>query len=115
MGMGQALSEETQYHEGLPLRANFIDYRIPTIAESPPIEVTLVESMDPLGPFGAKEASEGGLHGFPPALAAAVCDAIGIRSQELPLSPDRLLEAIHARRREERLRAMRAKTAGGAK
>ncbi len=54
--MGQALSEETQYHEGLPLRANLLDYRIPTIAESPPIEVTLVESMDPLGPFGAKEA-----------------------------------------------------------
>ena len=38
MGMGQALSEETQYHEGLHLRANFIDYRMPTIAESPPIE-----------------------------------------------------------------------------
>lgn len=108
MGMGQALSEETRYHAGLPLAANFLDYRIPTIAESPPIEVTLVESMDPLGPFGAKEASEGGLHAFPPALAAAVCDAIGLRVRELPLSPDRLLEAIQARRREEKLRALRA-------
>jgi 4-hydroxybenzoyl-CoA reductase subunit alpha len=108
MGMGQALSEETQYHEGLHLRANFIDYRMPTIAESPPIEVTLIESIDPLGPFGAKEASEGALHGFAPALAAAVCDAIGIRPRELPITPDRVFDAIHARQREERLRARRA-------
>jgi 4-hydroxybenzoyl-CoA reductase subunit alpha len=108
MGMGQALSEETQFHDGLPLRANLIDYRIPTIVDSPPIEVTLVESRDPLGPFGAKEASEGALHGFPPALAAAVCDAIGVRLHELPLSPDRLLEAIHARQLEARRHAQRA-------
>ncbi len=107
MGMGQALSEETQYDDGLPLRANFIDYRIPTIAESPPIETMLIESHDPLGPFGAKEASEGALHGFPPALAAAVCDAVGIRLSELPVTPDRLLEAIHKKRRDERHRARR--------
>jgi len=112
MGMGQALSEETQYHEGLHLRANFLDYRIPTIAESPPIDVTLVESHDPLGPFGAKEASEGALHGFAPALAAAVCDAVGIRPHELPVTPDRLLEALHARRRDERLQARRALAKG---
>jgi 4-hydroxybenzoyl-CoA reductase subunit alpha len=105
MGMGQALSEETQYHEGLPLRANMLDYRIPTIVESPPIEVKLVESHDPLGPFGAKEASEGALHSFAPALANAICDAIGIRLTDLPASPDRLLEAIQARKRKERLRA----------
>lgn len=108
MGMGQALSEETQYHEGLPLRPNFIDYRIPTIAESPPIAVTLVESMDPLGPFGAKEASEGGLHSVPPAIAAAIHDATGIRIHALPITPDRLLEAIHQRRRDEKLAAARA-------
>jgi 4-hydroxybenzoyl-CoA reductase subunit alpha len=110
MGMGQALSEETQYHEGLHLRANFVDYRVPTIAESPPIDVTLVESIDPLGPFGAKEASEGALHGFAPALAAAVCDAIGIRMNELPITPDRVFDALQARRREQRLRARRAAT-----
>ncbi len=107
MGMGQALQEETQYHEGLHLRPNFIDYRVPTIAESPPIHVTLVESRDPLGPFGAKEASEGALHGFAPALAAAICDALGIRPQQRPITPARLLEAIHARRREQRRRARR--------
>jgi 4-hydroxybenzoyl-CoA reductase subunit alpha len=108
MGMGQALSEETQYHDGLPLRANFVDYRIPTIAESPPIDVTLVESIDPLGPFGAKEASEGGLHSVPPAVAAAVRDALGLRVRELPITPDRLLEAITQRRRDEKLAAARA-------
>jgi 4-hydroxybenzoyl-CoA reductase subunit alpha len=102
MGMGQALCEETQYHEGLPLRANMIDYRIPTIVESPPIEVFLVESMDPLGPFGAKEASEGGLHGFPPALTSAIADALGIRLNELPVTPDRVFDALQARRREQR-------------
>ncbi len=112
MGMGQALSEETQYHEGLHLRANFLDYRIPTIAESPPIDVTLIESHDPLGPFGAKEASEGALHGFAPALVAAVCDAVGIRPHQLPVTPDRLLEALHARRRDERLQARRALAKG---
>ena len=108
MGMGQALSEETQYHEGLAMRPNMLDYRIPTIAESPPIDVHLVESHDPLGPFGAKEASEGALHGFPPALTNAICDAIGIRLTELPASPDRVLEALQIRQREQRHRARRA-------
>jgi 4-hydroxybenzoyl-CoA reductase subunit alpha len=111
MGLGQALAEETQYHQGLPLRANFLDYRIATAAESPPIDVTLIESIDPLGPFGAKEASEGGLHSAPPALAAAVCDAIGVRMRELPITPDRLLEVINERRREARRAAARAATA----
>ncbi len=107
MGMGQALGEATQYHEGLPLACNLLDYRIPTIAESPPIEVTLVESHDPLGPFGAKEGSEGGLHGFPPALANALCDALGLRIPQLPITPDRVLEALQARRRSEKLQAAR--------
>ena len=109
MGMGQALQEETQYHEGLALRPNFLDYRIPTIAESPPIEVHLVESRDPLGPFGAKEASEGALHGFPPALTNAIADAIGIRLTELPATPDRVLDAIVEKRRAERLAAARTR------
>ncbi len=114
MGMGQALAEETQYHEGLPLRANMLDYRIATIVESPPIDVHLVESLDPLGPFGAKEASEGALHGFPPALTNAIADAIGIRLAELPATPDRLLEAITQHRREQRLQARRAAPPAGA-
>jgi 4-hydroxybenzoyl-CoA reductase subunit alpha len=114
MGMGQALSEETQYHEGLALRPNFIDYRMPTILDSPRVEVGIVESLDPLGPFGAKEASEGALHGFPPALTNAICDAIGIRAVELPVTPDRVFEAIQVRRRELRLQQRRSEAAAPA-
>src|SRR5262249_23555418 len=54
MGMGQALSEETHYLDGLPAHASLLEYRVPTIAESPAIEVHIVESHDPNGPFGAK-------------------------------------------------------------
>jgi 4-hydroxybenzoyl-CoA reductase subunit alpha len=107
MGMGQALCEETQYHEGRALRANLLDYRVPTIVESPPIEVHIVESRDPGGPFGAKEAGEGSLAGFLAALTNAVYDAVGLRLTELPASPDRVLEALQARRRSERVKQAR--------
>ena len=79
MGMGQALSEETAYFGGLLLTANMLDYRVPTIQDSPPIEVGIVESIDPHGPFGAKEAGEGSLAAFLPALTNAIADAIGLR------------------------------------
>jgi len=108
MGMGQAMYEETRYAEGLPLHASMLEYRVPTAVESPPIEVHIVESDDPLGPFGAKEASEGALAGFPPALANAIANAIGIDIDELPLTPDRVMEAMVARRRQQRLEAARS-------
>ena len=107
MGMGQALSEETRYIEGLPVHANLLEYRVPTIAESPPIEVHIVESHDPLGPFGAKEASEGALAGFAPALVNAVANAIGIDLDELPATPDRLMQALVEQRRLTRLSSAR--------
>jgi len=94
MGMGQAMSEEAAYHDGLMLTANMLDYRVPTIQDSPPIEVGIVESMDPHGPFGAKEAGEGSLAAFLPALTNAIADAIGIRFNDLPVTPDRVFEAI---------------------
>ena len=68
---------------------------------------TSSRARDPHGPFGAKEAGEGSLSGFLPALTNAIADAIGLRVSELPASPDRLLEAITARRRAERLRRTR--------
>ena len=103
MGMGQALSEETQYHEGRAFRANMLDYRIPGIMDSPPIDTHIVESQDPGGPLGAKEAGEGSLSGFLPALTNAIYQAIGVRLTELPATPDRVLEALVAKRRAERL------------
>jgi len=93
MGIGQAISEETQYFKGLPLAANMLDYRVPTIVESPDIQVKIIQSMDPNGPFGAKEASEGCLAGVIPAIANAVYDAIGVRLHETPLSPERIIDA----------------------
>jgi 4-hydroxybenzoyl-CoA reductase subunit alpha len=103
MGMGQALCEETRYLEGLPAHASLLEYRMPTIAESPPIEVHIVESHDPYGPFGAKEASEGALGGFAPALVNAIANAIGIDLDELPVTPDRVMEALIQRRRQAKL------------
>jgi 4-hydroxybenzoyl-CoA reductase subunit alpha len=107
MGMGQALCEETHYAEGLPTHASLLEYRMPTIVESPDIEVHIVESHDPLGPFGAKEAGEGALSGFPPALVNAVADAIGLDTNSLPLTPDRLMDALVAQRRRQRQAASR--------
>ena len=107
MGMGQALAEATRYEgpHGLPLAASFLDYRMPTMADSPPIEVHIVEERDPNGPFGAKEASEGALAGFLPALTSALADAVGIRMHELPATPERLFEALRQRRRAARLKS----------
>ena len=103
MGMGQAMCEETRYLEGLPAHASLLEYRMPTIAESPPIDVQIVQSHDPYGPFGAKEASEGALAGFPPALVNAIANAIGIDLSELPVTPDRVMESLIQRRRQARL------------
>jgi 4-hydroxybenzoyl-CoA reductase subunit alpha len=99
MGMGQAMSEEAAYHDGLMLTANMLDYRVPTIQDSPPIEVGIVESNDPNGPFGAKEAGEGSLAAFLPALTNAIADATGVRFNDLPVTPDRVFAAIEKRRR----------------
>ncbi len=97
MGMGQALSEETRFDQGRMMSANILDYRVPTMAESPDIEVIIVESIDPNGPFGAKEASEGMLAGFLPALMDAVHEAAGIRPDALPLSPECIGELLDIR------------------
>src|SRR5215470_17119390 len=99
MGMGQAMSEEAAYHDGLMVTANMLDYRVPTIQDSPLIEVGIVESIDPHGPFGAKEAGEGSLAAFLPALTNAIADATGLRLNDLPVTPDRLYAALGRRAR----------------
>lgn len=111
MGMGQAISEETGYHDGLMVTGNMLDYRVPTIQDSPPIDCHIVESNDPHGPFGAKEAGEGSLAGFLPALANAIEDAIGIRFTDLPVTPDRVFAAIEKKQRAD---ARAAKKKGAA-
>ena len=103
MGMGQAMSEEAAYHDGLMLTANMLDYRVPTIQDSPPIEVGIIESIDPHGPFGAKEAGEGSLAAFLPALTNAIADATGLRFNDLPVTPDRVFAAVEKRVRDGKL------------
>jgi 4-hydroxybenzoyl-CoA reductase subunit alpha len=79
------------------LHGNLLDYRVPTPVDSPDIEVLIVESIDPNGPFGAKEASEGMLAGFLPAVREAVFEAAGVRCDEFPLSPERIVELLDKR------------------
>jgi 4-hydroxybenzoyl-CoA reductase subunit alpha len=97
MGMGQAMSEETRFDNGRMLHGNLLDYRVPTMAESPDIEVHIVESIDPNGPFGAKEASEGMLPSFLPALMDAVHEATGVHAYTLPLTPERMGDLLDIR------------------
>ena len=97
MGMGQAISEGTAYHNGLGITNSMLDYRVPTIIESPPIEVGIIESIDPNGPFGAKEAGETSLIAFIPALTNAIADAVGVRPLDLPVTPDKLMELMEKR------------------
>jgi 4-hydroxybenzoyl-CoA reductase subunit alpha len=103
MGMGQAMMETTAYRDGLPMHANMLEYRVPTMLDSPPIHTHIVESIDPNGPFGAKEASEGGIAGFMPAFAQAVADAIGIDIDHTPVTPDCIVDAM---RKAQRLAAL---------
>jgi 4-hydroxybenzoyl-CoA reductase subunit alpha len=94
MGLGQATSEEMAFDDGRIINANFVDYRIPTALETPKMDVTIIESNDREGPFGAKEAGEGPIHPVLPSIGNAVFDAVGVRMFELPITPTKLLEAI---------------------
>ncbi|MCF8244133.1 MAG: molybdopterin-dependent oxidoreductase [Saprospiraceae bacterium] len=96
MGMGQAVSEAMNYYEGLLLNPNLLDYKIPTSLDTPPIHTNIIESGDPEGPFGAKECGEGALHPSIPAIANAVFDAVGVRINSLPITADKILEAMQS-------------------
>ena len=73
---------------------NLLDYKIPSVHEMPNVTPIIIESCDPEGPFGAKEAGEGPLLPILPAVVNAVYDAIGIRINDLPLTPDKVWAAI---------------------
>ncbi|MEK7257697.1 MAG: molybdopterin cofactor-binding domain-containing protein, partial [Bacteroidota bacterium] len=94
MGMGQALSEAMNYYEGLLLNPNLLDYKIPTSLDTPLFQTNIIESADPEGPFGAKECGEGALHPSIPAIANAIFDAVGVRVNSLPITADKVLEAM---------------------
>ena len=102
MGMGQVLSEEMRYgRNGHLMNTDLLDYKIPSVHEMPEVIPIIVESNDPEGPFGAKEAGEGPLLPILPAVCNAVYDAIGIRTNELPMTPERVYKMIERRCRSE--------------
>jgi 4-hydroxybenzoyl-CoA reductase alpha subunit len=106
MGAAEAIMEQHVIGErGLHDGPNLLDYRIPTSLDVPELVALLVESNDPEGPRGAKEAGEGPLHPSIPAIANAIFDAVGVRVDRLPFTPARVLAAI---------RALHAKTAATA-
>src|SRR5438477_3764157 len=98
MGLGQALQEEMVWKDGLLINPGLLEYRSPSSVESPEVESIIVESIDPEGPFGAKEASEGSLAATIPAIANAIYDAVGVRLREAPFSPERVLAALRSQK-----------------
>jgi carbon-monoxide dehydrogenase large subunit/6-hydroxypseudooxynicotine dehydrogenase subunit gamma len=102
-GLGGALLEEFTYNErGDPLAVTFADYLLPTVRETPDLEILLTEDApSPLNPLGIKGAGESGINGVGAAIASAIDDAIGIPGAitELPVTPQRLKAIIDAKRR----------------
>jgi 4-hydroxybenzoyl-CoA reductase subunit alpha len=98
MGMGQALTEEMVWKDGMLMNPGLLEYRSPSSVESPEVEPIIVESIDPEGPFGAKECSEGSLAATIPAIANAIYDAVGVRLHECPFTPERVLAALRAKK-----------------
>jgi 4-hydroxybenzoyl-CoA reductase subunit alpha len=97
MGLGEALMEEMPYREnrfGVHKTPSLLEYKSPTTMEMPDIETYLVEDPDPNGPFGAKEAGQGPLLPIMPAVANAVYDALRVRVDEIPVTPEKVLRAL---------------------
>jgi CO/xanthine dehydrogenase Mo-binding subunit len=94
MGIGYALTERLILRNGKIMNSNFLDYKILTAKDVPNIEPIVIETNDPHGPFGAKGIGEPGLVPTAPAIANAIYDAVGVRITELPITPERVLEAL---------------------
>jgi 4-hydroxybenzoyl-CoA reductase subunit alpha len=109
MGVSEAMLEDQAYRTpasrdkeldpamGLHTGPNLLDYRIQTSKDVPDITAAIVESIDPVGPYGAKEAGEGPLHPAIPAIANAIWRATGVRMREMPFTPERVLAALQAK------------------
>ncbi len=103
MGAAEAVMEEhTTMENGLLAAPSLLDYRIPTALDTPEIEAMIVQSEDPMGPYGAKEAGEGPLHPAIPAIANAIFDAVGVRIDMLPITPEKILAALRVKEAEEK-------------
>src|SRR5260370_6002056 len=99
MGWAEAAMEEmTYYPSGLHKGPSLLDYRIPTSLDTPELTALIVESIDPNGPHGAKEAGEGPLHPVIPAISNAIHDAVGVRLTHLPFHPHTVLKKLREKR-----------------
>ena len=99
-GIGYGLMEDLVCEDGQVLNPHFSTYKIPTATEMPPIRCYWVETDDPRGPYGAKGLGEMGLVPTAAAIANAVYEATGARVSRIPLTPERVLDAIDAARQE---------------
>ncbi|GAC1566529.1 MAG: xanthine dehydrogenase family protein molybdopterin-binding subunit [Ktedonobacteraceae bacterium] len=96
MGYGEAVMEQQIFRKGRHKIPSLLDYKLPTTLDTPEIETILIEIPDREGPFGGKEAGQGPLNPAIPAIANAVFDAIGVRIDEVPITPDKVLKALKA-------------------
>lgn len=93
-GLGYALMEDVQIVNGVTLTPSFAEYLLPTASDMPQTKTIILESGTGLGPFGAKGIGEPALTPMAPAIANAVANAIGARVMQMPLTPERVLQAI---------------------
>jgi putative selenate reductase molybdopterin-binding subunit len=97
MGLGYALQEELHWNDqGQILNPSPRTYRLPIAREIPPIEVRLLETSDPYGPYGAKGIGEITTNCAAPAIANAVAHATGVRLTQLPMTPERVWRALYS-------------------
>lgn len=96
MGYSEAVMEQQVFRKGRHKIPSLLDYKLPTPLDTPEIETILIEIPDLEGPFGGKEAGQGPLNPTIPAIANAVYDAIGVRIDEVPITPDKVLKALKA-------------------
>jgi len=104
MGLGEALMEEMAYRGNRKVVHKFpslLEYKSPTTLEMCDVVTYIVEHPDPNGPFGAKEAGQGPLLPVMPAVANAVYDAVGVRVDEVPITPEKVLKALRRKAKGE--------------
>jgi 4-hydroxybenzoyl-CoA reductase subunit alpha len=102
MGLGEALMEEMTYRTNRNVVHKFpsmLEYKSPTTMEMCDVKTYLIEDPDPNGPYGAKEVGQGPLLPVPPAVANAVYDAVGVRIDEVPITPEKVLKALREKAR----------------
>lgn len=94
-GIGLAMTEYFDWHNGTPTDPQYIDYPLPSAEFVPKIHVGFADSYEPSGPFGAKGLGEIGLDAIPAAIANAIADAVGVRIHQLPITAEKIHRALH--------------------